>query len=118
MDTSTDAPKDANLATLPKQEREALLDAERRDEMNEHTTIRVDGQKMESAPQADAALEVGPQAVLEESVQADQATALKPQVAETTAPDMGAVEEQVNRAVVPPPPDGESAPLSKEDTPG
>jgi hypothetical protein len=118
MDTHNEPPKDANLATLPRKEREDLLDAERRDEMNEHTTIRVDGKKLDSAVQTDAALEVGPTAVLEDHTGADQATELKPQVAETEKPELGATEEQVNRAVVPPPPEGENAPMRKEDTGG
>jgi hypothetical protein len=111
MNTTSDGPKDANLGELPKSEREALLDAERRDEMNEHTPIRVDGKKLETPDQAAVALEDG--------VEAATATdTLKPQDAPSQSANSGATEEQVNRAVVPPPPEGENAPMRKEDTGG
>lgn len=106
-----EAPKDAKLGELPRAEREALLDAERRDEMNEHTSIRVDGQKLPTPAEADMAMESGVEAVKERDD-------LKPDVTLTTAAEMGATEEQVNRAAVPPPPEGESAPMRKEDTGG
>ena len=106
-----DAPKDAKLGELPRTQREDLLDAERRDEMNEHTSIRVDGQKLPSPAEADIAMESGVEAVQERSD-------LKPDVTPTASSDMGATEEQVNRAAVPPPPEGENAPTRKEDTGG
>jgi hypothetical protein len=114
MNQTNDAaeqPKDANLAELPRREREDLLDAERRDEMNEHTPIRVDGKKLETPDQAAIALESGVEAVTNPE-------SLKPQDAPSTAANSGATEEQVNRAVVPPPPEGENAPMRKEDTGG
>ena len=105
-------PKDADLATLPKQEREALLDAERRDEMNEHTAIRVDGQKLPTPEVAEVALERGVEAVKGRDD-------LKPQVTATpeTNANQGAVEEQVDRGLRNPP-DGQNADTRKEDTPG
>jgi hypothetical protein len=111
MDTTEAGPKDANLGELPKNEREALLDAERRDEMNEHTAIRVDGKKLETPDQAAVALEAGVETAME-------AERLKPQDAPSQSANSGATEEQVNRAVVPPPPEGENAPMRKEDTGG
>ena len=111
MDVTSDGPKDANLGELPKIEREALLDAERRDEMNEHTPIRVDGKKLETPDQAAVAMEAGVETVTE-------ADSLKPQDAPSQSANSGATEEQVNRAVVPPPPEGESASTRKEDTGG
>lgn len=106
-----DTPKDVKVGDLPRTEREAVLDAERRDEMNEHTSIRVDGQKLPTPAEAEVAMESGVEAVQERSD-------LKPDVTPTAAADMGATEEQVNRAAVPPPPEGESAPMRKEDTGG
>ncbi len=106
-----DAPKDVKIGDLPRPEREALLDAERRDEMNEHTSIRVDGQKLPTPDAADIAMQSGVQAVRERDD-------LKPDVTPTAAADMGATEEQVNRAAVPPPPEGETAAMRKEDTGG
>jgi hypothetical protein len=108
---TTAQPKDANLAELPRVEREALLDAERRDEMNEHTPIRVDGKKLETPDQAAVAMESGVEG-------APESADLKPQDAPSSAANTGATEEQVNRAVVPPPPEGENAPMRKEDTGG
>lgn len=104
-------PKDSKIGDLPLTEREAVLDAERRDEMNDHTSIRVDGQKLPTPAVADLAMESGIEAVQERSD-------LKPDVTPTTASDLGAIEEQVNRAAVPPPLEGESAPMRKEDTGG
>ncbi|NJK45112.1 MAG: hypothetical protein HC933_13235 [Pleurocapsa sp. SU_196_0] len=105
-------PKDADLATLPKQQREKLIDAERTDEMDEHATIRVDGKKLPSAADAEAALEKGVRAVLPRDD-------LKPQTAPTpeTVANMGATEEQVDRSLRTPP-DGQNADTRKEDTPG
>ncbi len=105
-------PKDADLATLPKQEREELLDAERRDEMNEHTAIRVDGQKLSTPQAAEVALEGGVEAVKGRDD-------LKPQVTATpeASANQGAVEEQVDRGLRNPP-DGQNADTRKEDTPG
>ena len=111
MNTTNDGPKDANLAELPKGEREALLDAERRDEMNEHTPIRVDGKKLETPEQAAVAMEEGVEA-------ATETNSLKPQDSPSQSTNSGATEEQVNRAAVPPPPEGENAPMRKEDTGG
>ena len=104
-------PKDAKVGDLPRAEREDVLDAERRDEMNDHTSIRVDGQKLPTPAVADLAMESGVAAV-------QPREDLKPDVTLTTASDMGATEEQVNRAAVPAPPEGESAPMRKEDTGG
>ncbi len=109
--SSIDAPKDVKVGDLPRTEREALLDAERRDEMNEHTSIRVDGQKLPTPAAADTAMESGVEAVQERDD-------LKPDVTPTAAADMGATEEQVNRAAVPAPPEGENSPMRKEDTGG
>jgi hypothetical protein len=105
-------PKDADLAALPKGEREALLDAERRDEMNEHTAIRVDGQKLPTPAAAEVALEGGVEAVKGRDD-------LKPQVTATpeASVNQGAVEEQVDRGLRNPP-DGQNADTRKEDTPG
>lgn len=108
---NTEAQKDTKVGDLPRVEREALLDAERRDEMNEHTSIRVDGQKLPTPAKADLAMESGVEAVQERDD-------LKPDVTPTTSAEMGATEEQVNRAVVPPPPEGENSPMRKEDTGG
>lgn len=105
------APKDAKLGELPRVEREALLDAERRDEMNEHTSIRVDGQKLPTPAAADVAMESGVEAVQERSD-------LKPDITPTFSAEAGATEEQVNRAAVPAPPEGENSPMRKEDTGG
>lgn len=109
--TALETPKDSKLGDLPRIEREALLDAERRDEMNDHTSIRVDGQKLATPAVADIAMESGVEAVKERDD-------LKPDVTPTVSSDAGATEEQVNRAAVPPPPDGESSPMRKEDTGG
>lgn len=106
-----ETPKDAKLGDLPRLEREALLDAERRDEMNEHTSIRVDGQKLPTPAEADVAMESGVEAVKERDD-------LKPDVTPTASSEMGATEEQVNRTAVPPPPEGENSPMRKEDTGG
>jgi hypothetical protein len=110
--TDSETPKDADLASMPRSQREQLLDAERRDEMNEHTAIRVDGAKLPSAADAETALEQGVEAV-------QPRDDLKPQTAPTPAEtaNMGAVEEQVDRSLRAPPP-GENAELRKEDTPG
>jgi hypothetical protein len=45
---------DTDLASLPVREREQLLDAERRDEMNEHDDARVDGKHYATPAQAEA----------------------------------------------------------------
>jgi hypothetical protein len=45
---------DTDLASLPPREREQLLDAERRDEMNEHDDARVDGKHYATPEQAEA----------------------------------------------------------------
>ena len=106
-----ETPKDSKIGDLPRPQREALLDAERRDEMNDHTSIRVDGQKLATPAKADIAMESGVEAVQERSD-------LKPDVTPTSSSEMGATEEQVNRAAVPPPPEGENSPMRKEDTGG
>lgn len=111
MTPEPETPKDVKVGDLPRVQREDLLDAERRDEMNEHTGIRVDGQKLPTPAEADIALKSGVEAV-------QQRNDLKPDVTLTSAAETGAVEEQVNRAAVPPPPEGENAPMRKEDTGG
>ena len=108
---ASEIPKDAKLGDLPRTEREALLDAERRDEMNDHTSIRVDGQKLSTPAEADVAIASGVQAVKERDD-------LKPDVTLTSSSSVGATEEQVNRAAVPAPPAGETSPMRKEDTGG
>lgn len=45
---------DTDLSTKPAREREQLLDAERRDEMNEHDAVRVDGKHYATREQAEA----------------------------------------------------------------
>ena len=106
-----ETPKDVKLGDLPRVEREAVLDAERRDEMNDHTSIRVDGQKLPTPAEADIALVSGVEAVKERDD-------LKPDVTLTSSSELGATEEQVNRTAVPAPPEGENAPMRKEDTGG
>jgi hypothetical protein len=48
---------DTDLSLKPSQEREQLLDAERRDEMNDHDEARVDGKHYPNAEQAVAVKE-------------------------------------------------------------
>lgn len=50
-------PVDPDLASKPSRERERLLDAERRDEMNEHDDLRVDGKHYATPEQAEAVRE-------------------------------------------------------------
>lgn len=110
--TDSETPKDADLAAMPKPQREQLLDAERRDEMNEHTAIRVDGAKLPTPAVAETALEHGVGAV-------EPRDDLKPQTAPTPpeSAQMGATEEQVDRSLRVPP-EGQNADTRKEDTPG
>jgi hypothetical protein len=56
-DSTTEAPNDTDLSLKPSREREQLLDAERRDEMNEHDDARVDGKHYTSAEEAVAVKE-------------------------------------------------------------
>jgi hypothetical protein len=48
---------DTDLSLKPSREREQLLDAERRDEMNDHDEARVDGKHYQNAEQAVAVKE-------------------------------------------------------------
>jgi hypothetical protein len=53
----TEALNDTDLSLKPSKEREQLLDAERRDEMNEHDEARVDGKHYTSAEEVVAVKE-------------------------------------------------------------
>ncbi len=73
---------DTDLSLKPSQEREQLLDAERRDEMNDHDEARVDGKHYPKA---------------------EQVTAVKEADAEDHSSDhLGAREEEMDRNQGPP----------------
>ncbi len=73
---------DTDLSLKPPQEREQLLDAERRDEMNDHDEARVDGKHYPNAEQAVA--------IKEEDLNAP------------SSDDLGAREEEMDRTQSPP----------------
>jgi hypothetical protein len=50
--SDSESPTDTDLALKPAREREQLLDAERRDEMNDHDEARVDGKHYPNPDQA------------------------------------------------------------------